>query len=61
MPLTDTQIRQAKPRPKPIKMFDGGGMFLFLNPNGSRWWRLKYRVDGLRSARAVVAITGEVA
>lgn len=46
MPLTETAIRNAKPGARPLKLFDGGGMFLLLNPNGSRWWRLKYRVAG---------------
>lgn len=46
MPLTDTAIRNAKPGEKPVKMFDGGGLFLLLNPNGSRWWRFKFRFDG---------------
>ncbi len=44
--LTDTAIRSAKPREKPYKLADGGGLYLLINPNGSRWWRLKYRVDG---------------
>jgi len=44
--LTDTQIRTAKPRERPYKLFDGDGMYLLVNPNGSRWWRLKYRVAG---------------
>lgn len=43
MPLTDTAIRNAKPGEKAVKMFDGGGLFLLLNPNGSRWWRFKFR------------------
>ena len=46
MPLTDAAIRNAKPQVKPVKMFDGGGLFLLLNPNGSRWWRLKFRIGG---------------
>lgn len=46
MPLTDTSIRNSKPSDKPTKLFDGGGLFLLLNPNGARWWRLKYRVAG---------------
>jgi len=25
---------------------DGGGLYLLLNPNGSKWWRLKYRYEG---------------
>ena len=46
MPLTDTAVRKAKPDKKPRKLFDGKGLFLLLNPNGSRWWRLKYRFNG---------------
>ena len=48
MPLTDTAVRNAKAATKPIKMTDGGGMYLLLNPNGSRWWRFDYRFDGKR-------------
>jgi integrase len=48
MPLSDTAIRTAKPGPKPIKKTDGGGLYLLLNPNGSRWWRFDYRFDGRR-------------
>ncbi len=46
MPLSETVIRQAKPGTKAIKMFDARGLYLLLSPNGSRWWRFKYRVDG---------------
>lgn len=46
MPLTDTAIRTAKPAEKPYKLADEKGLFLLLNPNGSKWWRLKFRVDG---------------
>lgn len=46
MPLSDTAIRKAKPEAKPKKMADGGGLYLLLNPNGGKWWRLKYRFEG---------------
>lgn len=46
MALTDTSIRSAKPQDKPAKLFDGGGLFLLVTPNGGRWWRLKYRFGG---------------
>ncbi|WP_164172755.1 tyrosine-type recombinase/integrase [Stenotrophomonas maltophilia] len=42
-PLTDTAIRKAKPGPKPTKLRDGGGLYVQLNPDGSRWWRWDYR------------------
>ena len=48
MALTDIAIRSAKPADKPIKLTDGGGLYLLLNPNGSRWWRLDYRYAGKR-------------
>ena len=44
--LTDTAIRNAKPREKPYKLSGGGGLYLLINPSDSRWWRLKYRVAG---------------
>ncbi|MGA7323863.1 MAG: integrase arm-type DNA-binding domain-containing protein [Rhodomicrobium sp.] len=43
MPLTDTAIKAAKPREKAYKLSDGGGMFLLVRPDGSKYWRLKYR------------------
>jgi integrase len=46
MPLSDIAIRAAKPQEKPVKLFDTGGLYLLVNPNGSRWWRLKFRFDG---------------
>ncbi len=44
--LTDVEIRRAKSTEKPLKLFDGGGLFLLLKLNGSRLWRMKYRVAG---------------
>src|SRR6266436_993449 len=46
MPLTDTALRSAKPREKPFKLFDGGGLHLLVNPAGGKWWRWKYRFGG---------------
>ncbi|WP_296223262.1 tyrosine-type recombinase/integrase [Ralstonia sp. UBA689] len=46
MALTDTAIRNTKPADKPIKLFDGGGLFLHVTPAGQRYWRLKYRFAG---------------
>lgn len=48
MPLSDTSIRNAKPPEKPIKLADGGGLYLLLKPNGAKWWRLDYRFAGKR-------------
>ncbi|MBA9900925.1 tyrosine-type recombinase/integrase [Burkholderia cepacia] len=46
MPLTDTAIRNAKPADKPIRLFDGGRLYLEVAPSGGKWWRLKYRFSG---------------
>jgi integrase len=46
MALTDTAIRNAKPAEKPRKLADEKGLFILINPNGSKYWRLKYRFGG---------------
>lgn len=46
MPLSDAAVRSAKPKEKPQKLADGGGLYLLITPAGSKWWRLKYRFDG---------------
>lgn len=46
MPLTDTAIRKTKPGKKAAKLFDGGGLYLEVTPNGGKWWRFKYRFGG---------------
>lgn len=45
--LTPSAVQNAKPKDKPYKLADGRGMFLLVNPNGSRWWRWRYRRPGL--------------
>lgn len=47
MALTDTAIRKAKPAAKPYKMADSLGLYLLINPNGSKLWRVKYRIHGI--------------
>jgi integrase len=44
--LTEMAVKKAKPEAKPYKMSDGGGMYLEVMPNGSKYWRLKYRFGG---------------
>jgi len=51
--LTATQIKNAKPKEKKYKLSDGGGLFLLINPNGSKLWRLKYRLDGKEKEYAI--------
>jgi integrase len=51
--LSDAKVRQAKPAAKPYKLYDGAGLFLLVHPNGSRYWRLKYRLAGKEKLFAV--------
>jgi len=44
--LTELGVRQAKPAEKQRKLFDGGGLYLLIHPNSSKYWRLKYRLFG---------------
>lgn len=46
MKLIDSQIKSAKVTNKVQKIADGGGLYLFVNPNGSKWWRFIYRYGG---------------
>lgn len=46
MALTDTQLRNAKPRPKPYKLPRELGLFLLVNPNGGKHWRFAYQFEG---------------
>ena len=45
VPLTDTKIKQAKPKEKNYKLFDGGGLFLLISKAGGKHWKLKYKFN----------------
>ena len=44
--LTNIAIKAMKPQEKPYKRADGGGLFILIQPNGAKIWRLAYRFDG---------------
>ncbi|QGG12004.1 DUF4102 domain-containing protein [Citrobacter braakii] len=46
MALTDTKVRSAKPKAKEYSLVDGDGMFLLVHPNGSKYWRFRFRFGG---------------
>jgi integrase len=50
--LSDAAVRNAKGAAKPFKLSDGGGLFLLVNPEGSRYWRLAYRFGGKQKTLA---------
>ncbi len=53
MALTDTAIRNAKAKDKPYKVADSGGLYLLVNPSGSKLWRVKYRLHGVERKLAL--------
>ncbi len=53
MPLTNTRISTCKAKKQPYKLTDSGGMYLLVHPNGSKYWRLKYRLHGKEKTLAL--------
>lgn len=53
MPLTDVAVKNAKPISKPYKLTDGNGLYLLVQPTGSRLWRFKYRYGGKEKVLAL--------
>ncbi|MCH2271231.1 MAG: integrase arm-type DNA-binding domain-containing protein, partial [SAR324 cluster bacterium] len=51
--LTELAIKQAKFRDKQYKLSDGGGLFLLVHPNGSKYWRLDYRFADKRKSSSL--------
>jgi hypothetical protein len=52
---TRYSMQKAKPGLRPIKLSDGKGMYLLVNPTGSELWRWKYRVLGKEKVMALGA------
>ena len=52
VPLTDIQPRTAKPKDKPYKLSDGGGLYLLINTDGAKYWRMDYRFGEARRTLA---------
>jgi len=50
-PLTEIQVRKAKPHEKAYRLFHGGGLYLEVTPRGSRIWRNAVRPDRSRLGR----------
>jgi integrase len=53
MPLTDLAIKRSVPGPKIIKLSDGGGLQLWITPDGAKRWRLAYRFRGAQKTFAI--------
>ena len=44
--LTDTAIKSTKPGVTIVKLSDSGGLQLWVTPQGGKYWRMAYRIDG---------------
>ncbi len=53
MAKSDIKFRNAKPKDKPYKLSDELGLYLLVNPVGSKYWRLKFRIDGFEKLFAL--------
>ena len=59
MSLTDVAVKNAKPSSKAFKLSDGNGLYLLVQPTGSKLWRYKYRLAGKEKVLAL-GIYGEI-
>lgn len=59
MPLTDVEVRSARPREKAYRLTDGLGMYLEVSPAGGKYWRFKYRFAG-KEKRLALGVYPEV-
>lgn len=55
MALTDTRIRNTKPRATPIKLTDSEGLYLEVRPTGAKLWRYRFRLHGKENVFALGA------
>ena len=53
MSLTNTQIKNAKPKDKQYKLSDQGGLYLLIRPNGSKAWKYDYRLNSKRLTHTI--------
>jgi integrase len=60
LPLSDIQLRNAKPKDKSYKLADGGGLYLEVMPNGSKLWRMKFKQASGNESRLAFGAYPEV-
>src|SRR4051812_36931338 len=53
MPLSAVAVKNARPSEKAYKLADGGGLYLFVTPQGGRLWRFDYRHESKRRTLAI--------
>jgi integrase len=61
MALTELQAKNARATDKPLKLSDGGGLFLLVrssDPKAAKYWRLAYRFNGKQKTLAIGVYPG---
>ena len=53
MGLTIAEVKTAKSKSKTYKLSDGGGMYPMVQPTGSKYWRMSYRISGKQKTLAI--------
>jgi hypothetical protein len=53
MSITDAEILALKPKKKPYKVSIGKGAYIFVMPNGHKYWRLKYHLNAKEKTHAI--------
>lgn len=53
MPLTDPEVKNAKPQERPYKLNDGKGLFLHISSAGKKTWRFRYKITGTESVLVI--------
>jgi integrase len=59
-PLTDIRVKNAKPKDKPYKLADGGGLYLEVTPTGSKLWRMKFMQASGKESRLSFGVYPDV-
>ncbi|MDC9591235.1 tyrosine-type recombinase/integrase [Xenorhabdus sp. XENO-10] len=54
MPLTDTKIKNAKPKDKPYNLPDGNGLYLEVRPTGGKFWRYRFWLTPTKDGRYTI-------
>jgi hypothetical protein len=58
--LPEARLRGAKPKSRPYKLTDGGGLYLLVTPSGAKQWRLRYTLGGRESMVSLGTYRGVV-
>lgn len=51
--LSTLQIKSAKPRSRAYKLADAGGLYVLVQPSGSKLWRYKFRIGRIEGLQAL--------